>query len=114
MAFVSVFAFWVEKILLEGAGVLGFEGTGVAAAETEGGCVGLIRGGTGSVGRGGVGLGPPMLSDMVGAGRGGSGCSGRSMGGGGGGVGLGAPKDLPGTNSNAPALSLLMVGGWGK
>ena len=53
---------------------------------------------------------PPILRDMVGAGRGTSVCSGLSTGGGGGFCeGLGEIKLRPGTNEKAPALSLLMV-----
>ena len=55
-----------------------------------------------------------MLREMVGAGAGASVCSGRSTGFRGGDgcwAGGGMRKALPGTNSNAPALSLLIVKG---
>lgn len=60
------------------------------------------------------GFDPPMLREMVGAGAGASVCSGRSTGFRGGDgcwAGGGMRKVLPGTNSNAPALSLLIVKG---
>lgn len=61
---------------------------------------------------GGVGFGPPILSEMVCGGpmlssEGNDGWTGCGAGSGGGWVGV--LKDLPGTNSNAPALSLLMA-----
>ena len=86
-------------------------GLGAAFADAAGAGAG---GGADGAGEGtGCGFGPPMLREMVGAGAGASVCSGRSTGWRGGGVGCcregGMRKALPGTNSNAPALSLLIV-----
>lgn len=86
-------------------------GLGAAFADAAGAGAG---GGADGAGEGtGCGFGPPMLREMVGAGAGASVCSGRSTGWRGGGVGCccggGMRKAFPGTNSNAPALSLLIV-----
>jgi hypothetical protein len=122
MAFVSVFAFSEEKVFDEGtalawtavdddddaalaaddddaavfAGVAAFgAGAGVAAGSCEGA---------------GAGLDPPMLREMVGGAAGASVCSGRSIGAGCCSAGCwGMRNACPGTNENAPGLSLLIV-----
>lgn len=116
IARVSVFAFSLENVLDDGAAVdtiptfagilseITGEGFGVVCAVRAGVGVGV---GTGES-AGGFGA-PPILREIVGAGLGASICSGRSTGsGGGGGRGVGATNPLPGTNSYAPALSLLI------
>lgn len=108
MAMVSVLAFSRVNVLDGGAG--SFLGFGVAGGVSL--SFSWVRFAAGGAGEGeGDGLEPPIFNDIVGGGRGASSCSGRSTGGGGGGccTGGGAPKALPGTNSKAPALSLLMV-----
>ena len=116
MADVSVFAFSVEKVLegADDASFLTICTAGDGAVFTAG--VSTTAAGAGTeagAGRGASGVDePPMLREMVGAGRGASVCSWRSKGTGGGcGGALSATKPLPGTNENAPGLSLLMVEG---
>jgi len=122
MAVVSVLAFSSVKVLEEVAlelgggnfvvivvGAGGASGFGVGVCGFESGCSG-----TGGVADG-VGFDPPMLSEIVCGGPrlssdGNGGWAGCGTGSGGGWAG--ALKDLPGTNSNAPALSLLMAIWW--
>ena len=108
-----------------GAGVGAFAAGGAAGAAglAARGAAGLeppmfretTAGFSSGLGAGGAaGLEPPMLRDIVGGGAGADVCSGRWMGGGGGCCGWaawGTMNPLPGTNSKAPALSLLMVVG---
>jgi hypothetical protein len=76
--------------------------------EIVGGAAGASVGASRVIGAGG--REPPMLREMVGGGAGVSLCGGRSMGWDGGNCGWpwGILKARPGTNSNAPAFSLLM------
>jgi len=71
-----------------------------------GGCWGCGCWGTGGVADG-VGFDPPMLSEMVCGGPGLSSEGNGGCGAGSGGDWAGVLRVLPGTNSNAPALSLL-------
>lgn len=109
IAVVSVLAFSVEKTLFGtdvGAGEADLDDTAGAV-----GCATAAGFGGETFAGGGVGLEPPMFNEIVGGGGGAFACSGRSVGGGGGWDGCwpGIEKPLPGTNSKAPALSLLMV-----
>ena len=88
----------------------GVVGAGAAGAGTASAGFTAAAGGGVAAAGGGGGLDPPMLREIVGAGRGASVASGRSIGGGRGCCGgCGGINALPGTNSYAPALSLFIV-----
>lgn len=106
--------------------VLDVEGAPAGWTETDDCLVGAAAGACGldaaagggaavgaGAGAGAEGFDPPMFKLMVGGGGGASVCTGRSIGGGGGADGgaccIGTPKPFPGTNSKAPALSLLII-----
>lgn len=82
----------------------------VGGAAGASACGGRSMGNAAAGGTGG--RAPPMLSEMVGGGAGASACGGRSIGAEGapgGGCCWGSLKPRPGTNSKAPALSLLLI-----
>lgn len=128
MVVVSVLAFSLENVLDDapavsalmvvcGFGVAGLDDWGVDLAGVggarEGGeaVAGMGAGAATGAGAGADGFAPLMLREIVGGGGGAWDCSERSRGAGGGCCCCwGALKAFPGTNSNAPALSLLMVG----
>ena len=129
MALVSVLALSVVKVF-EAAAASTFTVVAGAFGAGEGaglGAAGAVTGGGAGVagldppmlsemvcagiGAGAAGLAPPMLREIVGAGAGASVWAGRSIGGGGGDAACcwaAGTNTLPGTNENAPGLSLLI------